>query len=162
MEGEEAIGLEEMKHRIQQIEQERLFEAELQKYQADQEKLDPHPAINNAGMRKKSLIDVEFLKTITLESAVGYVEPSVLEIYKAKCHLCEDRLTDPKYMIIHEKIRHPMMFFCHYEPTISVSLDAAPTLPVQRAASAQSKVISLLVVAVEPWIGYVTLDPLFE
>uniref|UniRef100_A0A915AJC3 C2H2-type domain-containing protein n=1 Tax=Parascaris univalens TaxID=6257 RepID=A0A915AJC3_PARUN len=253
MEGEEAIGLEEMKHRIQQIEQERLFEAELQKYQADQEKLDPHPAINNAEAKriekekksearrcaraerakeKKRQKDVEFLKTITLESAVGYVEPSVLEIYKAKCHLCEDRLTDPKYMIIHEKIRHPMMFFCHYcdrtfaahgpmrvhcetvhlglpvdppgrrpperanctkgpsahhqqpqpqnqqqkeqrkdqqwstravnmnsnavntsevaidgpnevevnkEPTISVSLDAAPTLPVQRAASAQSK-----------------------
>lgn len=254
MEGDEAIGLEEMKRRIQQIEQERLFEAELQKYQADQEKLDPHPAINNAEAKriekekksearrcaraerakeKKRQKDVEFLKTITLESAVGYVEPSVLEIYKAKCHLCEDRLTDPKYMIIHEKIRHPMMFFCHYcdrtfaahgpmrvhcetvhlglpvdppgrrpperanctkgpsahfhqqppsqnqqqqeqqkeqqwstravntnsdpvntsevavdgpnevevnkEPTISVSLDTAPTLPVQRAAPAQSK-----------------------
>ncbi|VDM48624.1 unnamed protein product [Toxocara canis] len=115
MEGDEAIGLEEMKRRIQQIEQERLYEAELQKYQADQEKLDPHLVVvtSNAGMHPL-YFDVEFLKTVTLECAVGYVDASTLEIYKAKCHLCEDRLTDPKYMIIHEKIKHPMMFFCHY------------------------------------------------
>ncbi|KHN83788.1 hypothetical protein Tcan_13626 [Toxocara canis] len=138
MEGDEAIGLEEMKRRIQQIEQERLYEAELQKYQADQEKLDPHLVVvtSNAEAKrlekekksearrcaraerakeKKRQKDVEFLKTVTLECAVGYVDASTLEIYKAKCHLCEDRLTDPKYMIIHEKIKHPMMFFCHYD-----------------------------------------------
>lgn len=48
------------------------------------------------------------------------------------------------------------------EPTISVSLDTAPTLPVQRAAPAQSKVTTLLAVTAEHWIGCVTLDPLFE
>ncbi|VDK55864.1 unnamed protein product [Anisakis simplex] len=135
MEGDEARGLEEMKQRIQQIEQERLYEAELQKYQADQEKLEPIiPTTSEEAKRlekekkseerrnaraerakeKKRQKDVEFLRTVTLESAVGFVDEATLEVYKAKCHLCEDRLTDAKFMIIHEKIKHPMMFFCHY------------------------------------------------
>ncbi|MFH4980786.1 hypothetical protein AB6A40_007495 [Gnathostoma spinigerum] len=129
---DEAAGLQQMKERVMGIEKERMIEAEKKKKElmmSEAKILNEEQAKKLAKAKKseerrlaraertkkkKWQKEIEFLKAVTLEQVVGNVPLGVLKIYKAKCHLCEDRLTDAKYLSMHVKIRHPAVYFCHY------------------------------------------------